>query len=155
MVLTVFESKLDFLQAKHEASCGQAGQECKHERGVKRHLRHITAAAQQHVTCIAHEVQEGAVGGLVDFEAARGALALGRAGHPTALVVHHKGVELTMALPGHRLLEVLRQAVHQVLQPALHYITLHYITLHYITLHYSSAGSKAQQVEPADGVSLS
>ena len=75
--------------------------------GKRKNLRHFKVASQQHVTCIAHEVQEGAVGGLVDLEAPGGALALGRAGYPAALVVHHKGVQLAVALARHSLLEVL------------------------------------------------
>lgn len=79
-------------------------------------LRHVKAASQQHIPCIAHEVQEGAVRSLVDFEAAGLALALGGAGDAAALVVHHKGVQLAVPLPGHCLLEVLGQAVHQILR---------------------------------------
>lgn len=81
------------------------------------YLRDLEATAQQDISAIAHEVQEGAVGSLVDLEAARLAFPLGRAGHPAALVVHHKGVQLLMPLFGHRLLEVLCQAVYQILHP--------------------------------------
>ena len=43
----------------------------------------------------------------MNLEAARRALALGRASDPAALVVHHKGVQLAVALAGDSLLEVL------------------------------------------------
>ena len=82
---------------------------------VKTNLRNIKAAAEQHVTSITHEVQEGAVRGLVDLEAAWRALPLGRAGHSAALVVDHEGVQLAVPLTGHCLLEVLSQTVHQIL----------------------------------------
>ena len=51
----------------------------------------------------------------MDLEAARWPLALGRARDSAALIVHNKGVQLAMSLLRHHLLEVLSQAVHQIL----------------------------------------
>ena len=74
------------------------------------------AAALQHFLGVAHEVQEGAVGGLADDLGAQDALPFGGGGHPPPLVEDHEGVELGVALHGDGLLEPLRQAIHQVLQ---------------------------------------
>lgn len=75
---------------------------------IHAYLRQVEkAASAKQVMCVEHEVPEGAIWGLGQAGAARLQLALSRRGHPSPLVIHHKGVQGGMLAHRHRLVKAL------------------------------------------------